>query len=133
VTAFDRVKKKLTALQSPNMWPSLISIQKEENQPRAKFKPSLTARDVMASDLCASRTLMRTAKREVRSTYMWMNNLMVYIGLPHRGNVYLIVNENADIRWFQTVQKQCIPPEGLKFALNAIQGIWQCNAVWRRN
>ena len=63
MTVFDRVKKKKAhGIVIPNMWPSLINIQKEENHPRAKFKPPLTARDVMASDLCASRTLMRTAK-----------------------------------------------------------------------
>lgn len=114
MTIFDRVKKAHGILQSPKLWPSLINIQKEENQPRAKFKPSLTARDVMASDLCASRTLSRTAKRVVRSTYMWMNNLMVYMHMPTSPEKKIgwkwkkkcyDVNEDADILWFQTVQK----------------------------
>ena len=55
-------------------------------------------------------------------------------GLPHQGEVHRLVEEDAATIWSETVQK--LPPEGLKFAMNAVQDTLPHNAnlaVWRRS
>ena len=105
----------------------------------------LTAREVMVADPGASRrTLMRRAKRVVRSTDV-AERLEHARSLPHQGEVHQLVEEDAASLWSETVQK--LPPESLKFALNAVQDtlatqcklsslekerglVWLVQAVW---
>ena len=54
--------------------------------------------------------------------------------LPHQGELHRLMERDAATLWSETVQK--LPPEALKFALNAAQNTLPHNAnlaIWRRS
>ena len=106
-----------------------IHTQREESQRRAKFLPMLTAREVMAADPGAKRhTIMKRTKnlvatedREVRLDHAK--------SLATQGQLHHLVDDDAASLWSEVVQK--LPPECMKFALNAAQDTLppQCQLV----
>ena len=106
-----------------------IHTQREESQRRAKFLPMLTAREVMAADPGAKRhTIMKhteilvaTEDREVRLDHAR--------SLTTQGQLHHLVDDDASSLWSEVVQK--LPPECMKFALNAAQDTLppQCQLV----
>ena len=111
-----------------------LQIEKEQNQQRAKFKPMLTVQEVMVADPGASKkTLMRRAKEAVTSAEIG-ERLEHSRSLPHQGELHRLMERDAATLWSETVQK--LPPEALKFALNAAQDTLPHNAnlaIWRRS
>ena len=110
-----------------------LRIQKEENQQRLQFKPMLVAREVMVADPGTSRkALMSQAKKAVKATET-AERLEHARGLSSQGELHHLVEEDAAALWSETVQQ--LPPDCLKFALNATQDTLPHNAnlsVWRR-
>ena len=113
---------------------SKIQTEREESQKRAKFRPMLYAREVMATDPGASRqTIMKHAKN-------WVVVEDVEERLDHakslvtQGQLHHVVDDDAASLWSEVVQK--LPPECMKFALNAAQDTLPHNAnlsIWRRD
>ena len=109
-----------------------LHILKEEGQQRAKFHPMLRAREVMADDPGARRkTIMRRAKIsvEIKDAEGRLHHAK---GLAKQGELHLFVVEDAAALWSKVVQE--LPPESMKFALNAAQDTLPHNAnlaVWR--
>ena len=111
-----------------------LQIEKEQDQQRAMFKPMLTLREVMVADPGASKkTLMRRAKEAVKSAEV-ADRLEHSQSLPHQGELHRLMEGDAATLWLETVQN--LPPEALKFALNAAQATLPHNAnlaILRRN
>ena len=111
-----------------------IQIQKEEMQKRAKFQPMLTVRDVDAADPGGRRqTIMKRAKNLVM-TEDTEERLDHAKSLATQGQLHHVVDEDAAVLWSEVVQS--LPPECMKFVLNAAQDTLPHNAnlsVWRRD
>ena len=112
---------------------SSIQINKEEAQKRTKFNPMLVAREVIAADPGARRrTVMQRAKTLV-VTEVAGQRLDHAKSLTKQGQLHSLVDEDAAALWSEVVQK--LPPECLKFVLNAAQDTLPHNSnlsVWRR-
>ena len=109
-----------------------LQIEKEQNQQRAKFKPMPIVQEVMVADPGASKkTLMRRAKEAVKSAEIG-ECLEHSRSLPRQGELHRLMERDAATLWSETVQK--LPPEAIKFALNAAQDTLPHNAnlaIWR--
>ena len=94
----------------------------------------LTVREVMVADPGASnKTVMRRAKEAVKSAEV-AERLEHSRSLPRQGELHRLIEGDAATLWSETVQK--LPPEALKFALNAAQDTLPHNAnlaIWRRS
>ena len=110
-----------------------IETQKEESQKRAAFKPMLTVRDVMAADPGAKRQLLMKCTRNLVATEDVERRLDHAKSLTAQGQLHHLVDSDAATLWSEVVQK--LPPEPMKFALNAAQDTLPHNSnlsLWRR-
>ena len=76
---------------------------------------------------------MRRAKEAVKSAEV-AECLEHFGSLIHQGDLHRLMERYAATLWSETVQK--LPPEALKFALNAFQDTLPHNAnlaIWRRS
>ena len=110
-----------------------IQVLKEESQKRSQFQPILMAREVIAAAPGARRqTILKRAKTLVLTKGV-EKQLDHAKSLTKQGQLNELVDDEAAALWSEVVQK--LPPEGLKFALNAAQDTLPHNAnlsVWRR-
>ena len=112
---------------------SKISIGHEESQKRAKFQPMLTAREVMADDPGARRGTLTKRSKNLVVTEDNEKRLEHARSLVVQGQLHLLDDTNGASLWSDVVQ--ALPPECMKFALNAAQDTLPHNAnlsVWMK-
>ena len=112
---------------------SKITIRREESQNRAKFQPSLTAREVMAADPGARRQILTKRSRNRVVAEDAEDRLSHAQSLVVQGQLHHLTDSDGASVWADVVQ--ALPPETMKFALNAAQDTLPHNAnlsVWRR-
>ena len=111
-----------------------MEAQKEESQRRAAFKPMLTARETMCDDPGAKRQTLLKCTKNIVETEDTEKRLDHAMSLATQGQLHHLVENDAATTWSEVVQK--LPPECMKFALNAAQDTLPHNsnlALWRRD
>ena len=110
-----------------------IEIRREEAQLRTSFKPMLMARDILARDPSMNtKALLATAKTTVSKRDM-EKRVQHAKSLKCQGQTFQCCEQGAATIWATAVQQ--LPPEILKFSLNAAQDTLPHNknlAKWRR-
>ena len=111
----------------------MISVMHEESLNRAKFKPMLAAREVMADDPGAKRGILAKRSRNLVVTEDNEDRLAHAKSLIVQGQLHHLDDADGASLWLDVVQT--LPPECMKFALNAAQDTLPHNAnlcVWRK-
>ena len=98
-----------------------IKIKREEAQQRASFRPMLTARDVLAENPGMSKRALLTKAKSAVSKRDTEKRVHHAKSLKCQGQVFRCCDEGPSTIWATAVQQ--LPPELLKFSLNAVQDI----------
>ena len=110
-----------------------VEIRREEALQRATHRPMLVARDVMSENPGSNKKALVTKAKAVVAEDDARERLQHAQSLECQGQVMRCTEEDAAKIWSKTVQK--LPPDLLKFSLNAVQDTLPHNAnlaKWRR-
>ena len=105
---------------------STIFVMHEGSLNRAKFKPMLAAREVMADDPGAKHRAWAKRSRNLVATEDNKDRLAHAKSLIVQGQLHHLDDADGASLWSDVVQD--LPPECMKFALNASQDILPHNA-----
>ena len=100
---------------------------------RAAIKPTLTAREIMSDDPGAKQGTLEAHQKHCGDKG-YGETLDHAISLATQCQLHHLVENDAATMWSEVVQK--LPPERMKFALNAAQDTLPHNsnlALWRRD
>ncbi len=109
-----------------------LDIRREETLERTKLKPTLVARDALQENPGSSRTALKNRATKAVVSEDAETRLKHARSLERQGEIHRTVEEEASSLWASAITS--LPPEQMKFALNASQDTLPHNAnlsLWR--
>ena len=110
-----------------------VEIRREEALQRATHRPMLAARETLVEDPGMSKRALMTRAKSAMAKEDAEKRMRHAQSLECQGQVFRCSEDGAASIWSKAVQK--LPPELLKFSLNAVQDTLPHNAnlaMWRR-